>query len=132
MGRKLSGKYLWGITVGCFLYGVGFLFIFTKADSLWCKTVAGFLGVSAITLLPMIYGFCRERLHGAGETERALAADQLLFSFGMVGGFTVFSLPLCCLWAGAAQAVLLSYTLLIMFLFHGVLWYAFFVRLEKR
>ena len=127
MKGQMSGKYLWMMALGCLLYGAGFLFLFSQTDSFWGKLVSGFLGVGAITLLPVFYGFCWRQYLRAGYGARTAAEENIFFSFGVAGIFTVFSLPVCCLFMGSGAELFFTYTLFISLLFHGALWYAFFI-----
>lgn len=124
MKQQLAGKYLWGMAWGCLLYGICFLLLYAQGSSLWGKLASGFMGVGAITLLPVFYGFCLRRLRAATPQ----ADKPVLCSFALVGVFTVFSLPLYCLFTGGEGPFLVGYTLLILLLFHGVLWYQCFIR----
>lgn len=129
MKQQLAGKYLWGMAWGCLLYGICFLLLYAQGSSLWGKLASGFMGVGAITLLPVFYGFCLRRFRAA---EGAATEAVVLYSFGLVGIFTVFSLPLYCLFTGGESPFLVGYTLLILLLFHGALWYQCFVLGKKR
>lgn len=113
------------MVLGCFLYGVIFLFLFAQGGSLWGKLASGFMGVGAITLLPVFYGFCLRQLRASSC---ALSDAFVLYSFGLVGIFTVFSLPLCCLFFGGRDVFLIGYALMVLLLFHGALWYQCFIR----
>ena len=128
MKQQLAGKYLWGMAWGCLLYGICFLLLYAQGGSLWGKLVSGFMGVGAITLLPVFYGFCLQQLR---TSSCALPGTFVLYSFGLVGIFTVFSLPLYCLFIGGGNPFLVGYTLLILLLFHGALWYQCFIGREK-
>lgn len=129
MKQKIADRYLWGIILGCFLYGVSFLFLFSSGASLWGRLASGFLGVGAITLLPVFYGLCLQRLASFDGVALEIA---VLHSFCLVGIFTIFSLPLCCLFAGENGAFGVGYTLLSMLIFHGALWYECFILAAKR
>lgn len=129
MKQKIADRYLWGIVLGCFLYGISFLFLFSRGASLWGRLASGFLGVGAITLLPVFYGLCLQRL---ASFDGVALGEPLLYSFCLIGGFTLFSLPLWCLFAAEGSAFFIGYTLLVVLLFHAVLWYACFMMGAKR
>ena len=125
--KGVRGWLLFGLTLGCLLYGVGFLYLFSQVDSLWCKMVSGVLGVSAVTLLPVLFGLWRERLRSDGRGNDISLAAWIANGFCTVGAVAVFSLPICCLFAKAGETAIFSYTLFLVLLFHAALWYEVFI-----
>lgn len=122
VGAKHGGKGLFAMMLtGCFLYGVGFLGLFTQADSLWGRLSSGLLGVGAISLLPVVYGLCLRR---SGSFPRVASCVDAAFS--LVGRWAVFSLPLWCYLAERGQEGFVSFTLFSVLVFHGALWYGCF------
>ena len=130
--RKVRSRLLFGLTLGCLLYGAGFLYLFPRVDSLWCKIISGVLGVSAVTLLPVLFGVWRQRLRSSGRGNDVSLGAWVESGFCFVGAVTVFSLPICCLFVGAGETVVFSYTLFLVLLFHLALWYGAFIAGEKR
>lgn len=130
--RRIRGRFLLGLTLGCFLYGVGFLYLFSRVDSLWCKIISGVLGVSAVTLLPILFGLWCQRLRNIGRGNDVSLMTWMQNGFRVVGVVTIFSLPLCCFLVGVGETVIFSYTLFTVLLFHMTLWYGAFVAGEQR
>lgn len=129
--RKIRPICLWAIFAGCFLYGCGFFLVFAVADILWVQIAAGFLGVVSITLLPVLYGFCYRRLQYTYAIPAKVCFRAVEVSFACLGAALFFSLPVvyCLGWysAGSWEGYGITYILAMFLLFHGFLWYQFFV-----
>lgn len=119
------------ILAGCLLYGCCFFLVFAVAEGTWTRLAAGFLGVSAITLLPVFYGFCQRQVKTASLSCREQVWQGLWFSFASLGAAVLFSCPIIYLlpWygVGTMETILIGYFLALLLLFHGALWYYFFV-----
>ena len=84
MKQRLSKRYLWAMVLGCLLYGMSFLLLFSRCHSLWGKVVSGLLGVLAVTLLPVFYGLCLQRQRPNGQVINRRADCHYVFAAVML------------------------------------------------